>query len=124
MPDYYPFDPTPRRPAVLPPAGTIDSQFHVLGDPATYPTRPGAAYHMPSATWERARHVHNQLGVTRGIIVQTTTYLVHTTDAPKVSAARHRWFTGPVPPTHTIVGVAALGRPAFLVEIEATAYLG
>lgn len=63
-------------------------------------------------------------GGTMDDIVQTTTYLVNTTDAPLVSKARHRWFTGPVPPTHTIVGVAALGRPAFLVEIEATAYLG
>ena len=74
MPDYYPFNPTPRRPDVLPPAGTCDSQFHVLGDPEIYPTRPGAAYHMPSATWERAKHVHDQLGIDRGIIVQTTTY--------------------------------------------------
>ena len=57
-------------------------------------------------------------------VVQTTTYLVNTTDAPVVSAARARWFTGPVKPTHTVVGVAALGRPVFLVEIEATAYLG
>ena len=74
MPDYYPFDPEPRRPVRLPPAGSCDSQFHVLGDPAVYPTRPGAAYHMPSATWERAKHVHAQLGIERGIIVQTTTY--------------------------------------------------
>ena len=74
MPDYHPFHPSPRRPAVLPPAGTIDSQFHVLGDPETYPTRPGAAYHMPTATWERAKHVHDQLGISRGVIVQTTTY--------------------------------------------------
>lgn len=74
MPDYYPFDPGPRRPSVLPPPGTCDSQFHVLGDPETYPTRPGAAYHMPSATWQRARHMHEQLGISRGIIVQTTTY--------------------------------------------------
>ncbi|HEY7812118.1 MAG TPA: RidA family protein [Nakamurella sp.] len=57
-------------------------------------------------------------------IVQTTTYLVNTADAPVVSAARARWFTGPVKPTHTVVGVAALGRPVFLVEIEGTAYLG
>ncbi|MBO0903757.1 amidohydrolase family protein [Jiella sonneratiae] len=74
MPDYYPFDPEPRRPVRLPPPKSCDSQFHVLGDPAVYPTRPGAAYHMPSATWERARHVHAQLGIERGIIVQTTTY--------------------------------------------------
>ncbi|WP_010138498.1 amidohydrolase family protein [Oceanicola sp. S124] len=74
MVDYHPFNPTPRRPSVLPPKGTCDSQFHVLGDPETYPTRPGAAYQMPSATWDRARHVHEQLGISRGIIVQTTTY--------------------------------------------------
>lgn len=68
--------------------------------------------------------VVQEAGGTMADIVATTTYLVHTADAPVVSAARHRWFTGPVPPTHTVVGVAALGRPVFLVEIEATAYLG
>ena len=57
-------------------------------------------------------------------VVSTTTYLVDVTDAPVVSAARARWFIGEVKPTHTVVGVAALGRPQFLVEIEATAYLG
>lgn len=62
-------------------------------------------------------------GGTMDDIVQTTTYLVNTVDAPVVSAARHRWFTSGIPPTHTVVGVAALGRPVFLVEIEATAYL-
>lgn len=62
-------------------------------------------------------------GGTMADVVQTTTYLVDVADAPKVSAARAKYFTGPVKPTHTVVGVAALGRPAFLVEIEATAYL-
>lgn len=57
-------------------------------------------------------------------VVATTTYLVDVTHAPVVSAARTRWFTGEVKPTHTVVGVAALGRPQFLVEIEATAWLG
>jgi len=74
MVDYMPFDPAPRRPSRLPPPKSCDCQFHVLGDPARYPTRPGAAYHMPSATWERALHMHRQLGIERGIIVQTTTY--------------------------------------------------
>lgn len=74
MPDYHPFHPSPRAPSRMPPAKTCDSQFHVLGDPAIYPTRPGAAYHMPSATWERAQHMHRTLGIERGVIVQTTTY--------------------------------------------------
>jgi predicted TIM-barrel fold metal-dependent hydrolase len=74
MPQYFPFDPDPRKPAVALPAGTCDSQFHVLGSPDKYPVRPGAAYEMPSATWDAARHMHRTVGIERGIIVQTTTY--------------------------------------------------
>ncbi|MGJ4942524.1 amidohydrolase family protein [Bradyrhizobium sp. HKCCYLS1011] len=74
MPTYLPFDPNPRTPAEKPPRKSIDSQFHVLGSPERYPTRPGAAYQMPSATWEAALRVHTALGIERGIIVQTTTY--------------------------------------------------
>lgn len=74
MADYHPFHPNPRVPARMPPPGTIDSQFHVLGPADKYPVRPGAAYEMPSATWEAARRVHQTLGISRGIVVQTTTY--------------------------------------------------
>ena len=74
MPTYLPFDPNPRRPSKLPPPKTIDSQFHVLGPLDKYPVRPGAAYQMPTATWEAALRVHKALGIERGIIVQTTTY--------------------------------------------------
>ena len=74
MPDYLAFDPNPRRPSVLPPPKTCDSQFHVLGPLDKYPVRPGAAYQMPTATWEAALRVHKALGIERGIIVQTTTY--------------------------------------------------
>jgi 2-pyrone-4,6-dicarboxylate lactonase len=41
MPTYLPFDPNPRRPSKLPPAKSIDSQFHVLGPLDKYPVRPG-----------------------------------------------------------------------------------
>jgi predicted TIM-barrel fold metal-dependent hydrolase len=58
----------------LPPPKSIDSQFHVLGPVEKYPIRAGAAYQMPSATWEAALRVHKALGIERGIIVQTTTY--------------------------------------------------
>jgi 2-pyrone-4,6-dicarboxylate lactonase len=74
VPDYFPFDPHPRTPSRRPPPGAIDSQFHVLGPADKYPVRPGAAYEMPSATWEAARRVHQALGISRGIVVQTTTY--------------------------------------------------
>ncbi|WBL78386.1 amidohydrolase family protein [Bradyrhizobium xenonodulans] len=74
MPTYLPFDPNPRRPVKAPPPKTVDSQFHVLGPIDKYPERPGAAYRMPTATWEAALRVHKTLGIERGIIVQTTTY--------------------------------------------------
>jgi 2-pyrone-4,6-dicarboxylate lactonase len=74
VPDYFPFDPNPRTPSRPPPPDAIDSQFHVLGPADKYPVRPGAAYEMPSATWEAARRMHNALGISRGIVVQTTTY--------------------------------------------------
>src|SRR6202012_740984 len=38
------------------------------------PIRPGAAYEMPTATWEAAQRMHKTLGIERGVIVQTTTY--------------------------------------------------
>lgn len=74
MADYFPFDPNPRTPIERPPEGTIDSQFHVLGPLDKYPIRPGAAYQMPSATWQALRRAHDALGIRRGVIVQTTTY--------------------------------------------------
>lgn len=63
-------------------------------------------------------------GGTMDDVVSTTTYLVDVADAPAVSAARAKHFTGAVKPTHTVVGVAALARPQFLVEISGVAELG
>jgi 2-pyrone-4,6-dicarboxylate lactonase len=74
MPSYLAFDPNARRPSKPPPPKSIDSQFHVLGPLEKYPIRAGAAYQMPTATWEAALRVHKALGIERGIIVQTTTY--------------------------------------------------
>lgn len=74
MPDYHPFHPEPRTPNRPALPGAIDAQFHVLGPADRYPVRPGAAYEMPTATWEAARRMHKALGFERGIVVQTTTY--------------------------------------------------
>ncbi|ANE05214.1 translation initiation inhibitor [Corynebacterium crudilactis] len=68
--------------------------------------------------------VVEEAGGTMNNIVSTTTYLADVADAPIVNAARARYFTGDILPTHTVIGVAALARPQFLVEISAVAYLG
>ncbi|OYY07691.1 MAG: 2-pyrone-4,6-dicarboxylate hydrolase [Rhizobiales bacterium 35-68-8] len=93
MPDYLPFDPHPRAPRTLPPPRACDSQFHVFGDPAVYPVRPGAAYEMPSATIETALRLHATLGLSRGVIVQATTYGADhriVVDALKVAGPNYR----------------------------------
>lgn len=74
MPDYLPFDAHPRAPVPLPPPLACDSQFHVFGPRERYPVRPGAAYEMPTATWQVAKALHATLGIERGVIVQATTY--------------------------------------------------
>lgn len=74
MTQYFPFDPNPRAPAEPPPAGACDAQFHVFGPRERYPVRPDAGYEMPHATFEEAMRMHRTLGITRGVIVQPTTY--------------------------------------------------
>ncbi|HEX5612252.1 MAG TPA: amidohydrolase family protein [Burkholderiales bacterium] len=74
MPDYFPFDPNPRKPSRMPPPKSCDSQFHVLGPREKYPVRPGAAYEMPTATFEAAMRMHRTLGIERGVVVHPTTY--------------------------------------------------
>ena len=69
MQNYLSFDPKPRRPTKPPPAKSCDSQFHVLGPLEKYPVRAGAAYQMPTATWEAALRVHKTLGIERGVVV-------------------------------------------------------
>lgn len=74
MQKYFPFDPNPQPPTPLPPPHSCDCQFHVFGDAAKYPVRPGADYVMPTATFAEATKMHRTLGIERGLIVQPTTY--------------------------------------------------
>lgn len=73
--------------------------------------------------FENLRVVVEAAGGTLDHIVATTTYLTDVSTAPVVNQARAKYFTGPVKPTHTVVGVAALARPQFLVEISGVAVL-
>lgn len=53
-------------------------------------------------------------------IVKVTIYVTDMRYRPNVIALRGRWFTPPWP-ADTLVGVAQLGRPERLIEIDATA---
>lgn len=94
----------------------FDSEANIIGE--------GDIEAQTEQVFQNLRAVVVEAGGTINDIVSTTTYLTNVADAPIVSAARSRHFTGPVLPTHTVLGVAALARPQFLVEISAVAYLG
>lgn len=74
MPDYAHFDPAPRAPRTPVPPNSCDSQVHIFGDPDRFPTRPDAAYVVLDATVEAMLDMHKNLGIERGVIVQSTAY--------------------------------------------------
>jgi 2-pyrone-4,6-dicarboxylate lactonase len=69
------FQPVTRRPSRLPPAGSVDAQIHVFGDPVAYPLAPGRVYDPAfDATFAQAQRMHRTLGIAYGVIVQPTAY--------------------------------------------------
>ena len=54
-------------------------------------------------------------------LVETTTYMTDRAHSLAINEVRTRYLNGPVPPTSTLLVVAGLARPEFLVEISATA---
>ena len=56
-------------------------------------------------------------------LVATTTYMTDRAFSPKINEARLRHIDGPCPPTSTLLVVAGLARPEFLVEISGVAVL-
>src|SRR3954447_8014817 len=73
--------------------------------------------------FENLRAVVEEAGGTLDDVVATTTYLAAAEHAAAVGAVRRTYFTGPVPPTSTVV-VAPMAREQFLVEVAAVAQLG
>lgn len=56
-------------------------------------------------------------------VVDTTTYMTDRAYSLPINDVRGRYLTGPVKPTSTLLVVAGLARPEFLVEISAIAVL-
>jgi 2-iminobutanoate/2-iminopropanoate deaminase len=56
-------------------------------------------------------------------LVETTTYMTDRSYSSDINEVRARFLTGDVLPTSTLLVVAGLARPEFLVEISAVAHL-
>jgi len=62
------------------------------------------------------------VGATFDDVVKTTTYTIDIPEYYRVCDERFKFFTGPLP-TSTLLGVAKLGMPDMLVEIEVEAMM-
>lgn len=72
--------------------------------------------------FENLRAVVEAAGGSLDDVVSTTTYLAAAENAAAVAAIRKNVFTGPIPPTSTVV-VAPMAREQFLVEVAAIAHI-
>lgn len=73
---------------------------------------------------ENLQNTLNSAGASRRDIVSTTVYLTDVSDMDVVDVVYREYFVGPVFPSRTTVGIAALGRSDFRVEISAIARIG
>jgi enamine deaminase RidA (YjgF/YER057c/UK114 family) len=59
--------------------------------------------------------------MTTANIVKLTYFLTRAADLPMLGQVRRRRWASPIPPAVTVLVVAALARPDYLIEIEAVA---
>ncbi|KUL37583.1 enamine deaminase RidA [Actinoplanes awajinensis subsp. mycoplanecinus] len=85
---------------------------------------------IPTGWAEQTRQVFRNLGTalesagaTWPDVVKLTFYVVGTDELPTVRAVRDEFVTVTSPPTSTLIRVAGLARPEFLIEVEAVAAL-
>jgi 2-iminobutanoate/2-iminopropanoate deaminase len=73
--------------------------------------------------FENLKAVVEEAGGSLADVVQTTTYVTGRPHREAVNRVRRRYFPGPTYPAATLVIVAGLGVPEYLVEIDAVAVL-
>ena len=73
--------------------------------------------------YERIRTIVESAGGSMTDIVKTTTYITDRDFRPVTNELRREYFPGPPFPCNTLVIVAGLALPEYLVEVEAEAVL-
>jgi enamine deaminase RidA (YjgF/YER057c/UK114 family) len=124
-----PFDfPGERSPNGYSNVVTIDSGARLVWTSGQVAAGPDGV--VPSGWEEQTRQVFRNLGTaleTAGAswehVVKLTFYVVGTDELPVVRAVRDEFVNVAAPPTSTLVRVAGLLRPEFLLEVEAVAAL-
>ena len=74
MEQFVPHERNTRAPRQSAPRGSVDTHFHVFGDPQRYGCIAQASYAVPDARIEDLENMHGMLGIARGVICQPTIY--------------------------------------------------
>lgn len=93
----------------------------VAMDESGRPVAVGDIEAQTRCVFERISEVVEAGGSTMDRVVRTTTYITDPAFRPVTNELRTRYFEGPTYPTNTLVVVAALALPEYLVEIDAVA---
>ena len=95
----------------------IDAAGSVVG--------PGDLRRQTEQTFENLKLALAAAGATFQTVVNSRLYVVDfkTEMLPILREVRSRYFNQAQPPASTLVGVTALAKPDWLIEIEVTAYL-
>jgi 2-iminobutanoate/2-iminopropanoate deaminase len=83
----------------------------------------GDAKAQARQAWRNIAAILEHYGATLRHLTKTNTYITHPAYRPLVGEARDELFPEPPYPPSTLVVVAALAEPQYLVEIEAIAAL-
>jgi enamine deaminase RidA (YjgF/YER057c/UK114 family) len=83
----------------------------------------GDAREQARQAWRNIVAILKAYGATPRHLVKTNTYITHAAYRPLVGEARDEVFSEPPYPPSTLVVVAALAEPQYLVEIEAIAVI-
>lgn len=70
--DYWPYHPSPSRPAFRMPEGAVDAHCHVFGPSSRFRYAPARKYTPVDAPAERLFALRDYLGLSRNVVVQAT----------------------------------------------------
>lgn len=93
MKSCLPPDPDPIQPLNVLPAGAWDAHCHVFGPAHIFPYAADRSYTPPDAPFANLVHLHDKLGLSRGVIVQASCHGTDNTamlDAIATSGGRYR----------------------------------
>ena len=88
------FHPSPSKPKLKLPRGACDVHFHVFGPAAKFPFAPNRSYTPADAPKEKLFAMHKQMGIERGVMVQSAAHGFDNSAGADLIAANRKNYVG------------------------------